>query len=178
MAEPDADKKVREKDADGEDEEGTEEPGSKKKFAGKKLILFVILPLVLILGGGAGAYFGGFLDSFLGKPPAQEKKVEKKAIFYDLPDLLVNLNSSGGKNNYLKISISLQVEDKEQIDVIESLLPRVIDNFQVYLRQLRVEDLRGSAGIARLREQLLRRVNAAVKPAKVEDVLFREILIQ
>jgi len=131
------------------------------------------------VGGGAGAYFGGLFDSFLGKPAAEEQKVEKKkAVFYDLPDLLVNLNSSGRKNNYLKISISLQVEDKEQVDTIESLLPRVIDNFQVYLRELRIEDLRGSAGVSRLREQLLRRVNAAVKPAKVDDVLFREILIQ
>ena len=59
-----------------------------------------------------------------------------------------------------------------------ALRPRIIDHFQVYLRELRVEDLRGSAGIYRLREELLARVNAAVKPTKVENVLFREVLVQ
>ena len=54
----------------------------------------------------------------------------------------------------------------------------MVDNFQVYLRELRVEDLRGSAGIYRLREELLARVNSAVRPTKVKDVLFKEMLVQ
>ena len=61
---------------------------------------------------------------------------------------------------------------------LESLLPRVVDNFQVYLRELRVEDLNGSAGLYRLKEELLVRVNTAIKPHKVNDVLFREMLVQ
>ena len=61
---------------------------------------------------------------------------------------------------------------------IEQLRPRIIDNFQVYLRELRIDDLRGSAGIYRLREELLARVNAAVYPARVEQVLFKEVLVQ
>ena len=39
---------------------------------------------------------------------------------------------------------------------IEAVMPRIVDNFQIYLRELRLEDLRGSAGIYRLREELLR----------------------
>jgi flagellar protein FliL len=58
------------------------------------------------------------------------------------------------------------------------VLPRIIDNFQVYLRELRVEDLKGSGGMYRLREELLLRVNAAVAPAKINDVLFKEMLVQ
>jgi flagellar FliL protein len=56
--------------------------------------------------------------------------------------------------------------------------PRVIDQFQTYLREMRVEDLRGSAGIYRLRQELLYRVNIAADPVKVKDVLFQEMLIQ
>ena len=52
-------------------------------------------------------------------------------------------------------------------------------NFQVYLRELRVEDeLSGSAGVYRLKEELLARVNAAVEPINVTDVLFKEMLVQ
>ena len=58
------------------------------------------------------------------------------------------------------------------------LKPRIVDNFQVYLRELRIEDLRGSAGVYRLREELLARVNTAVQPVKVKNVLFNEVLIQ
>jgi len=58
------------------------------------------------------------------------------------------------------------------------LLPRIIDNFQVYLRELRVGDLKGSAGIYRLREELLTRVNSAIAPSKVKGVLFKEMLVQ
>ena len=46
------------------------------------------------------------------------------------------------------------------------------------IRELRVEDLRGSAGLYRLREELLARVNNAAQPAKVNDVLFKEMLVQ
>ena len=47
-----------------------------------------------------------------------------------------------------------------------------------YLRELRLEDLQGAAGVYRLREELLVRVNQAVRPAKVNDVLFKDMLIQ
>ena len=124
----------------------------------------------------------GFLDSTLGvseEGAEVEEPVEAKdAIFFDLPDMLVNLNSTGRKSNYLKISISLEIENADDEDRIKAVLPRIIDNFQVYLRELRVEDLRGSAGIMRLREQLLKRINVAAAPAKILDVLFREILVQ
>lgn len=148
---------------------------------GKKLVLFIILPLLLLLGGLAGAYFAGLLDPLLGKhePAAEEQQpAEPVTVFYDLPQMLVNLNTGGKKNNYLKIAISLELTSQDDLATIETLLPRVVDNFQVYLRELRVEDLRGSAGVQRLREELLMRVNTAVHPVEVRDVLFKEMLVQ
>ena len=52
------------------------------------------------------------------------------------------------------------------------------DSFQTYLRELRLDDLRGSAGMYRLREELLTRINVAVQPSKVSAVLFKEMLVQ
>lgn len=149
---------------------------------GKKLVLFIILPLLLLLGGLGGAYFAGLLDPLLGR---QEAAVEEEhapavpqTVFFDLPQMLVNLNTGGKKNNYLKIAISLELSSQEDSAALQNLLPRVVDNFQVYLRELRVEDLRGSAGVQRLREELLLRVNNAVHPVVVRDVLFKEMLVQ
>ena len=150
---------------------------------GKKLVLFIILPILLLIAAGAGAFMAGLLDPLLGKEPEPvvEEEIEpvaSKAVFYDLPEMLVNLNSSGRKKSYLKISISLELTNEVDRDEIATLLPRVVDNFQVYLRELRIEDLRGSAGLQRLREELLIRVNTAAQPIQVRDVLFKEMLVQ
>ena len=159
-------------------------------MSGKVLILLGVLPNLLLIGGIAGAYFMGLLDPlFNPQMPdgAQAAKVEEAAppelegddsVFYKLPDLLVNLNVGGRKSAYLKLSVSLELPDGSHVDHLDRVRPRIIDSFQVYLRELRVDDLTGSAGIQRLREELLYRVNAAVKPAVVRDVLFKEMLIQ
>ncbi|MBZ0325118.1 MAG: flagellar basal body-associated FliL family protein, partial [Alphaproteobacteria bacterium] len=90
----------------------------------------------------------------------------------------VNLNSQSRKPVFLKMSISLELAGESDAARVRQVLPRVIDNFQTYLRELRTEDLQGSAGLYRLREELLVRVNHAAEPAKVRDVLFREMLVQ
>lgn len=169
-------------DQDVEDGAGGE-PQSSGKMSGKKLVLFIVLPILLLVGGGAGAYVAGLLDPLLGKaePHAEEPEPEVKAtesMFYDLPEMLVNLNAGGSKVSYLKIVVSLELNDGPDLDRINQVLPRIVDNFQVYLRELRVEDLTGSAGLQRLREELLLRVNAAAHPAVVKDVLFKEMLVQ
>jgi flagellar FliL protein len=169
-------------DAVGEDfEEGGEGP-SKKKFSGKKLILFIVLPLLLLIGVGVGVYFSGLLGS---DPVPEETSQEAapppppaQAVFFDLPEIIVNLNSTGRRSTFLKMNISLELQNPSDIGRINEVMPRIIDNFQVYLRELRIEDLQGSAGMYRLREELLRRVNLAVRPARVRDVLFREMLVQ
>lgn len=167
---------------DGNGEAEGEAAKAKRKLSGKKMVLFFVLPVLLLLLAGAGVYFSGLADSFLGgKKEDKELLAEEKAgpsAYYDLPDMLVNLNSTGRKTSYLKISVSLEMASEKDIAQLEQVLPRIIDNFQVYLRELRIEDLRGSAGLQRLREELLLRVASAAQPAVVRDVLFREMLIQ
>ncbi len=163
------------------------DPGrSGKKSSVKKLLIFVLLPLLLLGGTAGGLIATGIFNPFGGGHEEAGHGQEKKAtapdpasiVFYDMPDLLVNLNGSGKRVSFLKMRVSLELADAKDQAAIQKLAPRVIDSFQVYLRELRADDLRGSAGITRLKEELLRRVNAAVEPAKVRDVLFREMLVQ
>lgn len=153
----------------------------KKRLSGKKIVLFIVLPL-LLLGSGVGVFLN--LESDSG--PTTEMVTEQepneaapfKTVFFDLPEMLVNLNSTGRRPNFLKMRVSLELTNELDVNRVRDVSPRIIDNFQVYLRELRVEDLRGSAGIYRLREELLARVNAAVRPVRVKDVLFRDVLVQ
>lgn len=146
----------------------------------KKIILLTGVGIAFLLVASAGLYFTGMLDRFMGhKDVASEAPPVKPMVFFDLPDFLVNLDSGGNKKaNFLKLSVSLQLENQEDTARVAAMMPRIIDNFQIYLRELRVEDLRGSDGIYRLREELLARVNAAVAPIKVDEVLFKEMLVQ
>lgn len=159
-----------------------------KGLSAKKLLLFIVLPL-LIIGGGVGAYFMGFFDTGTAqtaehKAQSDHKKkgengsVNPMASFLKIPDMIVNLSSDDGQPRYLRLSVQLELKNEEEKIAVEKVMPRVIDQFQTYLRELRVKDLRGSAGIYRLQMELLSRVNAAAYPVEVQDVLFQEILIQ
>lgn len=152
------------------------EAAPKKKFSGKKLVLFVVLPLVLLIGGGAAAYFFFFAKG--GEETAEEAPPATPSVFLDLPDILVNLNADGRQARFLKVSVSIEVGSPEDRAAVETVMPRVVDQFQVYLRELRLDDLRGSAGVYRLRQEMLARVTAAAAPTQIRDVLFREILVQ
>ena len=163
-------------------EEDEELRGRKRKLSGKKLTLFIILPVLLFGGGGAGVYFSGLANPLLAEIGALDRvpqeSAPKAAFFYDLPELLVNINSGGKQSRYLKLKVALELEDVSAAKQLDLVLPRIIDNFQVYLRELRQEDLKGSAGLFRLKEELLVRVNAASKPIRVNDILFKEMIVQ
>jgi flagellar protein FliL len=162
------------------EEDAEEQPAASPKtsFLGKlplKLILMAAAGLVVLGGGGTGAYlfFGGHSEAHPAagavKPPA----------FVDLPDVLVNLANSGSdRTQYLKVKVVLELPDQALMTQIQPVMPRVMDAFQTYLRELRPTDLDGSAGLYRLKEELTRRVNAAIAPNRINAVLFKEIVVQ
>ena len=171
---------------DGEDENLEDEVGeeSDKPGGSKKLLLIVSVILLLVVGGFAAAYFTGLVDPVIawitGDDVQEEDQVASKedAVFFPLEEVIVNLNTGGRQSTFLKIKISLELADAGDISRIETVMPRIMDNFQVHLRELRIEDLKGAAGMYRLREELLTRVNIAAAPAKINDVLFKEMLVQ
>ena len=105
------------------------------------------------------------------KPPAQP-------IYVDLPEMVANLNSNPRRPSYVKLAARLEVAKPEDVERVKAAMPRLQDLFQTYLREMRPEELRGSAGTYRLREELIARANVAAAPARVTDVLFTQMLIQ
>ncbi|NLH81552.1 MAG: flagellar basal body-associated protein FliL [Phyllobacteriaceae bacterium] len=156
--------------------------GGDGEAAGGKKKLFIMIgagALVLVALGGAGAFFMG---AFSSKPKpadaAGHAEAAKTVMYVDLPDMTVNLSAVDGRPAFLKVKVALEVSNKETVDRITPVLPRVLDAFQVYLRELRASDLDGSAGLYRVKEELQRRINTAIAPAHVDAVLFKEILVQ
>ncbi len=187
--------------APAEGAEGAVAPKSKKKL----IIIIAAAVVVLLGGGGAAAYFMGLFggkaehvecaeddehckeeqaklaaeggeEGEHGEGEAGAKHAE--GAFLPIPTMIVNLASDDGTPRYLRLTVQLELKSQEDLHAVEAVIPRVIDQFQTYLRELRVKDLRGSAGIYRLQMELLWRVNQAAAPVEVKDVLFQEILIQ
>lgn len=177
--------------------EGDAQTEGEGKSGKKKLIIILAGVLVLLGAAGAGLYFSGMLDKFIGHKPdcskvnegdpdaaACAEEIKARAAnalgtFIEVPDMIVNLASGSGKQpHFLKITLKVELEKPEDEKPFTDVMPRVIDQFQTYLRELRLEDLRGSSGLYRMKIELLTRVKAAAPAVKVRDVLFQEILVQ
>jgi flagellar protein FliL len=160
-------------EAETEPEEGEGAPPKRKLPL--KLIIIVAAGLLVVGGGGTAAFMmlGHSKETKAAAAPV------KPATFLDVPEVLVNLSTTGAeRTQYLKVKIVLEIPDPQQQPQIQSSMPRVMDAFQTYLRELRPTDLDGSAGLYRLKEELTRRVNAAISPSRVNAVLFKEIVVQ
>ena len=161
-----------------EDAEGaSEQPKSKFKLKLPPMKFLIIgAATLLLIGGGVGAYFFFFSHPHEAKA---ENPSAKPAVFVDLPEILVNLsNPSAERTQYLRIKVVLELPEQKMIEQITPIMPRVMDAFQTYLRELRPSDLDGSAGLYRLKEELTRRVNVSIAPARINAVLFKEIVVQ
>jgi flagellar FliL protein len=165
--------------ADSETADGGAADGAGATAAPKnklKLVIIAVLALAVI-GGGAASYFLFF--SHGGEEKHAEAAPPKPSAFVEVPDMLVNLVGAPGERvQYLKVKLVLEVKEEKQVEAIKPSMPRVTDIFQTYLRELRPSDLNGSAGLFRLKEELTKRVSAAVAPIPVNAVLFKEIVVQ
>jgi flagellar FliL protein len=167
--------KTKRADAEGDQDAGESAKAPAKSRFSLKLIIIAAVALLVLGGGGGAAFF-----MFKSKPPvAVAAPAPKPPAFLDLPDTLVNLANTGGeRTQYLKVKIVLELPDAAMIQQVQPVMPRVMDSFQTYLRELRPTDLDGSAGLYRLKEELTRRVNYAIAPNRVNAVLFKEIVVQ
>jgi len=158
--------------------EGEAAAGKKRFGLPSKKMLIIIAGVLLLIGGGGGGYMMMTKKAPEAEAKAKEEK-PKPVVFVDLPEVLVNLSSSGtDRAQYLKAKVVLELSDQAMVQQIQPIMPRVMDSFQTYLRELRATDLDGSAGLYRMKEELTRRVNVAIAPSKVNAVLFKEIIVQ
>jgi flagellar protein FliL len=142
----------------------------RRTWSGKRVMLVALPALALLVAG----YFAW--TRFQTSKPVAENAAALETAYVKLPDMFVNLSSGPGRARFLKLGVTLEVKGEERAASIKKRMPRIVDSFQIYLRELRLEDLNGSAGTFLLKEELLRRVNTEIAPDRVEDVLFEEMM--
>lgn len=181
---------------DNDSEELDENDSAEGKTSGKKKLLIIIIAVVvLLLAGGGAAFFlltgdndkkdkakteehaEGAEEGGEGEHGAKAEK-DTGPVYYELPEFLVNLSTANKSTSFLKMKVTLELASKKDIKVVEKFMPRITDSFNTYLRELRPTDLSGSAGMQRLREELVLRINQAIAPSKVNNILFKDMLVQ
>jgi flagellar protein FliL len=168
-ANKEAEPEPKEEAAEGEGE------GQAKRKLPLKLIIIAAAGVLILGGGGTAAFmlFGGKHEEKAAAP------VVKPVAFFDMPEVMVNLSGAGAERvQYLKVKVVLELPDQTLGAQIQPIMPRLMDIFQTYLRELRPADLEGSAGLYRLRDELTRRINAMLAPNRINAVLFKEVVVQ
>ena len=164
-------------EAEAEVEEGEAQPA--KRGIPRRLIIIAAAGLIVLLAAGAGLYFFVFAGRGADEAARAAAITVPETFIFNLPPMTVNLNDGDTESDsFMKLTIALEVANEGVMREIQPRMAKVVDAFQVYLRELRKSDLEGSAGIYRLKEELRRRVNLAIFPAHVEGILFKEILVQ
>jgi len=144
---------------------------------GKKKLLIIIAAALLVLGGGGG--FGAYMFLGSGEAPAGTEPAPvadtTPPVFYEMPEIVIRLD--GGQGSYLKLATVLDLAHDHTPDEMKAIEPRLLDVMQTYLIDLKPDDIKGTAGMYRVRQELLRRVND-LAPGSTKDILFKTIILQ
>ncbi|HEY7576317.1 MAG TPA: flagellar basal body-associated FliL family protein [Acetobacteraceae bacterium] len=162
-------------------DDAPEQTEPQPQASGGRRRLIVFGAPVALAGLGSGLWFSGVLPHLLGIQHTQvaaEPATPSQPIYIDLPELITNLNNNTPRTSYVKLTARLEVRRQEDVERVKAAMPRLQDLFLTYIREMRPQEMRGSAGTYRLREELIARANLAAAPARITDVLFTQMLIQ
>lgn len=160
-------------------DEPTDEPTDEPKSSKLPLIIGFVL---LLVGGGAGFYatwsgmiLGGESVDTAESENEKEKEAQPKVTFLPLEPITISLPQHS-QQKHLLFRAQLEVSPDHAAEV-EQNLPRVIDVLNTYLRAIEVRDIQDPSALARLRAQMLRRVQVATGRDHVNDLLIMEFVL-
>jgi flagellar FliL protein len=171
---------IDDRETDGDDDGevvdvGTEpaKPGWTKR---RKAIVAGAAAVLLIAGGGGAYLLSGDAPAESQAHAPEEPDVLKQRV--DVPPLLVNLRSPDNAPHFLKVHVMLVPGPKSDAETLKLNVPKLLDAYQPFLRELRPEDLAGSAAVFRIKEQLLIRARETLGEGHVKDVLVQDLIQQ
>ncbi len=152
----------------------------KPKSRRKTFVLIGFAALIIIAAIAAGVWF--YLEQTTATKEAEEQIISGDlsdvVSFVTLPEMLISIRSDSPRQQYLKLQVSLHLQQSKDEAVIERLIPKILDDYQAFIRNLTAEDLVGAEGWYRLKEELLIRVNRAINPLAVREVVIADLLLQ
>jgi len=154
-------------------------------MSNKVLVLILVVFVVLIGTMGAGFFF---MWSKLNAVNAQasvagqgdgdpSEETASPGPILPLETFIVNLADEGG-NRYLRVTMKLELQHEKQVETVERRLPMVRNSILMILPSKKYEDIDDVEGKIGLRDEVIAKLNALLKPASVTNIYFTEFVIQ
>ncbi len=154
------------------------EPVAKK---GKLGLILGLVGALALGGGGFYAIYAGYFDPaslFGGGHGAASDSHEipvTDVAFVPMEPIMISL-PPGSSSKHLRFTGQLEVAPGSAAEVA-ALMPRVLDVLNTYLRAVQARDLEDPAALARLRAQMLRRIQVVIGDGQVRDLLITEFVL-
>lgn len=168
---------------DTDDQALIEAEEKQPRFSKKKKIIAAAVAGVLVLAGTGGALMLGGGDDAGKEADADDDEAQGESgngetNFVEVAPMVINLRSSDGQARFLKLRFLLAAASPGDMAVIQAKLPQILDRYQPFLRELRPDDLAGSAAVYRLKEEMLLRARDVLGAGVVNDVLIQDMIQQ
>ncbi|MFS0850795.1 flagellar basal body-associated FliL family protein [Novosphingobium panipatense] len=155
------------------------------KKAGKGRLIAIAVVVVGLLAGAGGVYWymrpaEEHAEEKQAEASSEEAEAEEgdvSASYIEVPPMMVNLRGGGAQSKFVKLRFVI-VAAPGKTDAVKARLPVVLDALQPFLRELRPDDLNGSAAVFRIKEEMMRRSTEALGKGMVRDVLIQDLIQQ
>jgi flagellar FliL protein len=148
-----------------------------------KRLLVIVLVAVLAAGGAAGGVWF-LMQGRMGSTSAAAAAAAPPAapIYFVLEPMTVNLQSDDGDAHYLRIGLTLKVDSQATQDLLKDHMPEIRSRVLLALSNKHPSDLATLEGKRALATELSALISQPSDPrgvpARIEDVLFTEFVVQ
>lgn len=163
-------------------EESPQEEAPPKPSKKKLLFLFGGLGVFVVGAITASAVYLGWVEipglSLSNKAAqAAPRPVIDVGPMVKLSPLIINLNESSSRH-YLKMTLVLEISQKEWVEDVQGKMPSLTDMVIVALGDKRIEDLRKSEARENVKRELRQKANRILGGEKIRRIYFDEFLFQ
>jgi flagellar FliL protein len=169
--------------------EEVEEVEQKKSGGNLVLILIIVLLVVLLIGGAVAAFFllGNDSEQQASNQPQQApqtRSASKRSSdyltigpMYPMNEFIVNLLSESG-SRYLKVSLDIELDSEAlaaEMDKKKSLIRDIIIRV---LSSKTFEEVSTMKGKERLKDEIVKKINAILADGQIRDIFFTDFVVQ
>ena len=150
----------------------------------KRTLVIALIALVAagLAGGGTWFYMSRHETAAPAQPAAQAPKPSPIPVFFALEPMTVNLQSDDGEQHYLRIGLTLKLNDQQTQEHLTAHMPEIRSRVLLILSAKHPEELATIDGKRKLATELRSSVETIAstpeQPAHVDEVLFTEFVVQ
>lgn len=156
-------------------------PQSAKPGPMKRLFVIAVIA-ILAAGAAAGATWFLMQRHEAGAPAASNTQVPTVPVYFALEPMTVNLQSGDSEAHYLRIGLTLKLDNLATQDAMRDRMPEIRSRVLLALSNKHPEDLATLDGKRALATELADLISQPTEPhgapMHVEDVLFTEFVVQ